>query len=625
MTDRLARRLALAVLAGGIALRFVQLGADPYYYEWNGYITDEGRWIAHARALWLFGGIGSVGTTLHLLLAPLFQAAELLVFSLAGVSLASARVISVLSGSALLIGFWAVYRRLAGPAPLLLALAMLAVETDMVVLSRLAVPEMAAMALSFAAFALAAGARGGRRLAAAGLVTAAAIAAKATVLPFAPILGLIVVQRRPEAGPSGWRALGWFGAGLSIPAALGLVGLGAAGAVGAVPLGFTFRVLRDFVGLTDLYALVAFPFDDTLAPTIAIWGLASWLGCLGALTGAGEDEPPAARVHLHGAALWVGCFAPLMLALDYFPSRYKVHLLIPLAVIVALGGTRLHRGGLAGLHAALARLRGARRAGAALLLAVPTALIAAATLLSLSHAVGWDPERVRIRHGAIALALVVVGLVARRGLARLGLVRGLVWFPVLWTAGWLVAERLSLVTPRFWPVADGSSQALRWGLSLGAAAAALAAAGLGGRPARAARACFVAGALLYAGLGLVRLAPGYLEPHYSMRETSRDLGVLLDGVRGPIGTLGGEALFNENRLPYRSVMNRRLPKTPLEVVVLAGVIEDPEDRLDRGYRLVRQYALFVAPELVLGDASWKASHGPFLRTNVRVYRRADGG
>ena len=624
MTDRLARRLALAVLAGGIAFRFVQLGADPYYYEWNGYITDEGRWIAHARALWLFGGIGSVGTTLHLLLAPLFQAAELLVFALADVSLASARVVSAVSGSALLIGFWAVYRRLAGPAPLLLALAMLAVETDMVVLSRLAIPEMAAMALSFAAFALAAGARDGRRLSAAGLVTAAAIAAKATVLPFAPILGLIVLRRRPEAGPSGWRALRWFGAGLLIPAALGLVGLVAAGAVGAVRLGFTFRVLRDFVGLTDLYALVAFPFDDTLGPTLAIWGLASWLGCLGALTGAGEDEPPAARAHLHGAVLWAGCFALLMLALEYFPSRYKVHVLIPLAVIVALGGTRLERGGLAGLHAALARLRGARGAGAALLLAAPTALIAAAALLSLSHAMGWDPERVRIRHGAIALALVVVGLVARRGLASLGLVRGLVWFPLLWTAAWLVAERLSLVTPRFWPVTDGTGQALRWGLLAGAAAAALAA-GFGGWPTRAARAGFVTGALLYAGLGLVRLAPGYLEPHYSMRESSRDLGILLDGVRGPIGTLGGEALFSENRLRYRSVMDRHLPRTPLEVVVLAGVIEDPEDRLDRGYRLVRQYALFVAPDFVLGDAAWKPSHGQFLRTNVRVYRRADGG
>src|SRR5262249_59793581 len=61
MTEHLARRLVLLVLVVGVVLRFARLGADPYYYEWNGYITDEGRWIAHARALRLFGEIGSVG------------------------------------------------------------------------------------------------------------------------------------------------------------------------------------------------------------------------------------------------------------------------------------------------------------------------------------------------------------------------------------------------------------------------------------------------------------------------------------------------------------------------------------------------------------------------------------
>jgi hypothetical protein len=37
--------------------------------------------------------------------------------------------------------------------------------------------------------------------------------------------------------------------------------------------------------------------------------------------------------------------------------------------------------------------------------------------------------------------------------------------------------------------------------------------------------------------------------------------------------------------------------------------------------LIRQYAIYVAPEFVLGEASWKPSQGQFQRTNVRVYRR----
>jgi hypothetical protein len=32
-------------------MRFLYLGADPHYDEWVGYITDEGRWIGHARVL----------------------------------------------------------------------------------------------------------------------------------------------------------------------------------------------------------------------------------------------------------------------------------------------------------------------------------------------------------------------------------------------------------------------------------------------------------------------------------------------------------------------------------------------------------------------------------------------
>jgi hypothetical protein len=49
------RALIVAVLAAGVALRFVHLDADPDYYAWVGYVTDEGRWIAHAREMVLFG------------------------------------------------------------------------------------------------------------------------------------------------------------------------------------------------------------------------------------------------------------------------------------------------------------------------------------------------------------------------------------------------------------------------------------------------------------------------------------------------------------------------------------------------------------------------------------------
>ena len=454
---RLARGLSALVVAIGITLRFQDLGADPYYYEWNGYITDEGRWIAHARALTLFGGIGSVGSSLHLLLAPLFQAASFAVFALFDVSLWSARLVSAVSGSAVLAAFWATYRRAASPEALLLVLAMLAVEMDLVVLSRLAIPEMAAMALSLGGFLLILGDDPGRgRLIVAGTLTAAAVGMKATALPVVPILAAVVLARRPAPAERLTRraALAAFAAGLLASALV--AGAALVATEGTAPLAGALRVVRGFVGLTDLYAFLAFPFDDTLAPVLGIWALAAWVGLLGALAAVEERADAPARRHLAAALLWAGLFAPIMLLLDYFPSRYKLHILAPLAVVTAVGLTRFQDGGLAGLESGLARLRGARRFGAALLVALPTAVVAGAALLSLGAAAGLDAGRVRARYAGMLLLLAAVA-----GLILLRLHRGrgigfLVWFPLCWAGGWLLAERLSLVSPSFWPGAEGA-------------------------------------------------------------------------------------------------------------------------------------------------------------------------
>ena len=41
--------LVFVSLCAGIALRLLYLDADPYYYEWIGYITDEGRCAIGAK------------------------------------------------------------------------------------------------------------------------------------------------------------------------------------------------------------------------------------------------------------------------------------------------------------------------------------------------------------------------------------------------------------------------------------------------------------------------------------------------------------------------------------------------------------------------------------------------
>ena len=626
MTERLARGLAIGVLALGIALRVIQLGADPYYYEWNGYITDEGRWIAHARALVLFGEIHSVGSLLHLILAPLYQAASVGVFMLLDVSLWSSRLISVVSGSALLVAFWAAYRRVASPEALLLVLAMLAVEMDMVALSRLAVPEMAAMLLSLAAFLALMARRASRlRLAVAGLLTAAAVSMKATVLPLTAIFALIVLLRRDsERTTSRAAAVASFAAGLLVPAILAGVALVAIG-VGRTPSSVaTLRAIGRFVALTDPYGLVAFPFDDALAAVLGVWALAAWLGLLGALAEDGAPDEPGAA-HLCGAALWAALFAGIMLALAYFPSRYKLHILVPMGVVAAVGITRLHRLGMRALGAGLAARGALGRAGAALLLALPSAVVLGAAVLAVGARLGVDPQRMRVRYAVLIAAVALLSAVAWVCIRRARGIHAFVWFPVCWMAAWLVAERLSRIAPPFWPRPHEEGAALRWLLLVLAAAGAVVAARAARHGRAAGSAALLGAALLYGVVGLARLAPGYLEPHHTMRDASGDLGALLAGRPGRIGAVGGEALFSDNRLPYRSLMGGVWPASPPDVLVLAGLLHDPTGRLDREYRLVRQYAIYVSPEFVLGEASWKPFQGQFLRTNVRVYRRAGEG
>ena len=75
--DRAATFTATVALVLGLAARFLVLASDPAYDLWAGYVTDEGRWTEQARSLVLFGqtDLTSVLSRMHLLLAPLFQAA----------------------------------------------------------------------------------------------------------------------------------------------------------------------------------------------------------------------------------------------------------------------------------------------------------------------------------------------------------------------------------------------------------------------------------------------------------------------------------------------------------------------------------------------------------------------
>ena len=49
--------LTFIVLIFGVLLRVLYLDSDPRYYDWIGYMTDEGRWIFQARKMARFGAV----------------------------------------------------------------------------------------------------------------------------------------------------------------------------------------------------------------------------------------------------------------------------------------------------------------------------------------------------------------------------------------------------------------------------------------------------------------------------------------------------------------------------------------------------------------------------------------
>jgi hypothetical protein len=166
-----------------------------------------------------------------------------------------------------------------------------------------------------------------------------------------------------------------------------------------------------------------------------------------------------------------------------------------------------------------------------------------------------DPSRLRVKLTCVLLALPSIMLLLHYQLRRSRRLSFFVLFPVVGAFAWLLMQRLIASPPFFWPASQLGAQTVWWPGLLAAAAAAtwllLENRRRWGR--RAGAVGTVAAAVGYVTLGLVQLAPGYLHAHFSMREASRDLGVLLAGSNRDIGTANAEGLFNDNALPYRSM------------------------------------------------------------------------
>jgi hypothetical protein len=592
------RALIVTVLVAGVGLRLVHLDADPDYYAWVGYITDEGRWIAHAREMALFGHLVNTEWLIHLLLAPLFQAASFVVFTLLGVSIWTSRLLTALSGGALLVLFWLGLRRRVTPAAMLVGLALLALDVDLLMLSRVAVPEVPAMLLQLAVYLLlVSGPATSTRLLGAGLVLLAMVATKATTVFLVPIFSAIVLlQPLPEGSRGRGRSLLLFWAPSLASAALGLGAVVLAGRARPA-LAANAGIIRGFLGLNTPFTILAFPFETDFGPVFNMWALGLCLVAVAWLARRDLAVEPALRRVFLTAGLWAALYTVLMVSLAYFPDRYRVHVLVPMAVALAAGIPVAARVPLEAIGAAV-RARGLHGAATLALLSLPTAAMWAPVPAGLASLVGVDATRLRLKLLCLAVALVVTAWGVRRFAApRPAVLRALVVFPIAGVLVWLLGQRTGLLDGSFWPV-PGAGPRSWWVIGLGAAAlasAALASAGRAWRPARWA-ALVPAAALCYGGLVVARVLPSYVHPHYTLRDTSRALGATLAAGPDLLVASRTEGLFTGTALPYRSTLGRTWPARMPERIVIAFRFDDPEDLLRRDYTLIATYRLFVSPE-----------------------------
>ena len=624
----------LAATLIGVLLRIVYLDADPYYYAWIGYITDEGRWIETARSLALYGTVGNYGLNLHFWTAPLFELVHYPLFALFGVSFWSSRLISALSGCALLVWVALRLRGRLNPYSLFLGIALLAAQADLVMLSRVAVPETATMLMETIVFlTLVLGIESRRKIVTAAVLTLVGLGVKVTMTPMILVYALIVVAlprcrdtvcafRHRLADGALYAAV--------IAAAAALAALGAlfSGRVALSNLLAGLPTVRFLPDAQALYRLVSQPFESTISPAWNLMSLAAWIGALTWLASPRGNSDVLPRRLFVGAAIWTVGYCLPMIVLGYFPHRYQVHLLVPLAFMAMFAAESLYSSGIGALRDAHSSRRRGARILAASLVSLPTGVIASPLTVAALAGGGLDPMALRSKLLATALSTALISLSAARLSKAKSLWTFLMTYPFVFAGCWMMWSSMP-IDVRFWPESSEFSLSPDWML---VASVALVFWALGALVARRGSALSGRQGVMIAGwavmvASVLSVAPGYLPPSYTMRQTSRELGTVLDGA-GSVTSFAADGLFLENKVPFRAHYRIDPLDNKAEYVVWAfrkGIGSANRRMLSTEYRPVLEFRVGVSPRYRWRTPDPYGSMQPFQSVTVLKRIETSGG
>jgi hypothetical protein len=592
---------ALGLLVLGTVLRLVHLGADPAYPLWAGYLTDEGRWTEQARELVLFGTATPTSEVarLHLLVAPLYQAVTVVPFSLLGVGLWTARLVSAGSAILLLVAAFLFLRRsFTGPG-LVVVMMGLAFQPDLLMLSRVAIPEMAALLSAFLAFGVLVSAGDSRRrLFAAGLLTAMAVAFKVTTAPLVPIFALAawVLGKGAVGGRPGRRLVAYL-AGAIGPALLVLIVAGATGLLAQSAR--LWPTLQYFVGVRGPYGVFQTLMYREVTPSISVFILAAWL-VAGLLLAVGPLPRDRTRDVWHGSALWAAGWLTASSVLHYFPDRYVLSVLVPLAVNVGAGITLLERVGKRRIVEAVYGLDGWKRALVAAWLSLPMAVLLAPSLIAAAGLGGLVLDRLTHHLVLIAAACTVVTALWLRRWRPGPHFPALLALPLLVVALRTLFVAAGLLSHGFWlPVGPGDLVAWIGLLALALGMVALAPGG-GAVATKAATGLYVA---TLATAWLAQALPAVVTPTYTMREAGATIEALATEGRR-VATYGADGLLVGTQLRYQYLVTDPRPE------LLVAAFRPLPDRVAEEYRLERRLEVNLAGREGAG---------------VRIYRLVEDG
>lgn len=545
--------IGLLVLLACVA-RLIHLDADPHFPAWISYVVDEGRWTESARNLSLFGTTDAFAERLHLMVSPGYQVGNYLAFRMFGIDFASARLIAALSGALVVAAAYFSLRRHVEGYALALGVVVLGFETNMLIESRLALPEIpSVLGMLLAYLLLVLGSPTMRNAFVAGLLVAAALAMKGTTALMLPMLPLIVLlASHGEPLRSRLSRMLMLGLGLALPLLGGLAGAVALRLIEPGQLAHIGARFGTFVSLVDPRLAIWSYFESSPHEARNLVLLGAWLCSWFWFFRAPAALSVSRNLYLT-SGVWAGWWLVTWSANAYSPGRYVVHFIVPATVHIVAG---LSLADSSTLERITAGLRSYRLKGIALLawLTLPGAVFVVSAAAPFAASLGWDLSRVSTRIASIAIVSALLALAIRRNPTPRRVAASLI-FPIAATLIWLGARELGLLDA-FWP-ADLAPSAVQWAaalllLLLGS----LALASLAQSPPGIAmlRASAVAFAIT---LFIAQTGPAIVAPTYSIRDASRELGRLIEPA-SRVRTISAASLFLENRLRYRELTRNEL-------------------------------------------------------------------